>query len=254
MWGRAQRGSKCVSLSLKVCPSQWKIAPGLPTAQTSAGLVPKMSRNSTDSGVRDRRCHPSGRTTHPDGKVVPQNNTSDPPEPLTPLNSNVRARPFQGLSRIEPARRCEKNLGSAARTSMISFSISLLPPPSDPNASTSSLSSPVLPPPPSSHSHDPPIHSQRRSIKGHSCQTVDGRAGRACQRDGARFDKGRRACPVSTAEFDALHKLIRPAPRESRWMEIDWFPSIWEAQQRAALEGKPLFIWAGSGGAPAAGC
>jgi len=59
---------------------------------------------------------------------------------------------------------------------------------------------------------------------------------------------------VSTAEFDALHQLIRPAPGESRWMEIDWFPTIWEAQQRAALEGKPLFIWAGSGGAPAAGC
>ncbi|HUF64209.1 MAG TPA: hypothetical protein VMN36_19185 [Verrucomicrobiales bacterium] len=60
--------------------------------------------------------------------------------------------------------------------------------------------------------------------------------------------------PVSAAEFDTLHKLIRPGPGESRWMEIDWFPSIWEAQRKAALEGKPLFIWAGSGGAPAAGC
>jgi hypothetical protein len=37
-------------------------------------------------------------------------------------------------------------------------------------------------------------------------------------------------------------------------MEIAWHPTVWEARQKAAAEGKPLFIWAGSGGAPAAGC
>ena len=60
--------------------------------------------------------------------------------------------------------------------------------------------------------------------------------------------------PLSAEQFDKLHKVIRPQVGESRWMEIDWYPSVWEGWQKAAKEGKPLFIWAGSGGAPAAGC
>lgn len=59
---------------------------------------------------------------------------------------------------------------------------------------------------------------------------------------------------LSQAEFDKLHQLIKPHAGESRWMEITWHPNVWEARQKAAAEGKPLFIWAGSGGAPAAGC
>lgn len=59
---------------------------------------------------------------------------------------------------------------------------------------------------------------------------------------------------ISTAEFNELHQLIKPHAGESRWMEIDWYPNIWEARTRAAAEGKPLFLMAGSGGAPAAGC
>ena len=58
----------------------------------------------------------------------------------------------------------------------------------------------------------------------------------------------------SAAEFEKLLQTIRPQPGESRWMEIAWHPNVWEARQKAAREGKPLFIWAGSGGAPAAGC
>ena len=58
----------------------------------------------------------------------------------------------------------------------------------------------------------------------------------------------------SVAEIERLHHLLRPQPGESRWMEIDWYPSVWEARQKAAQEGKPLFLWAGSGGAPPAGC
>jgi hypothetical protein len=58
----------------------------------------------------------------------------------------------------------------------------------------------------------------------------------------------------AASEFDKLHQLIKPSAGESRWMEIDWYPSVWEARQQAAKEGKPLFLWAGSGGAPAAGC
>jgi hypothetical protein len=60
--------------------------------------------------------------------------------------------------------------------------------------------------------------------------------------------------PLSPEEFDKLHKMIKRQPGEARWMEIDWHPTIWEARQKAAIEDKPLFIWAGSGGAPAAGC
>jgi len=60
--------------------------------------------------------------------------------------------------------------------------------------------------------------------------------------------------PLSDGQFAQLHKMLKPRPGESRWMEIDWYPSIWQARQRAAAEGKPLFLMAGSGGAPAAGC
>lgn len=60
--------------------------------------------------------------------------------------------------------------------------------------------------------------------------------------------------PLPVEQVDQLHQLIKRQPGESRWMEISWHPTIWEARQKAAKEGKPLFIWAGSGGAPAAGC
>src|SRR2546421_11545329 len=68
----------------------------------------------------------------------------------------------------------------------------------------------------------------------------------------ARAQEARRRLPV--AEMEKLHRLIKPQPGESRWMEIDWYPSVWEARQKAAREGKPLLLWAGSGGAPPAGC
>ncbi len=60
--------------------------------------------------------------------------------------------------------------------------------------------------------------------------------------------------PSDLKDFAQLHAKIKPQPGESRWMEIDWYPNVWEARQKAAAEGKPLFLWAGSGGAPAAGC
>jgi hypothetical protein len=59
---------------------------------------------------------------------------------------------------------------------------------------------------------------------------------------------------IEPAEFEKLHSMIKPHAGESRWMEIDWYPNVWEARQKAAAEGKPIFIMAGSGGAPAAGC
>jgi len=59
---------------------------------------------------------------------------------------------------------------------------------------------------------------------------------------------------MKPAQFEQLHGMIKPHTGESRWMEIDWYPSVWEARQRAAAEGKPIFLMAGSGGAPVAGC
>lgn len=59
---------------------------------------------------------------------------------------------------------------------------------------------------------------------------------------------------IADEEFRRLHALVKPRVGESRWMEIDWFPDLWDARRRAAEEGKPIFLMAGSGGAPAAGC
>ena len=59
---------------------------------------------------------------------------------------------------------------------------------------------------------------------------------------------------ISDDEFGNLHAMVKRQPGESRWMEIDWYPSVWEARKKAAAEGKPIFLMAGSGGAPAAGC
>ena len=64
---------------------------------------------------------------------------------------------------------------------------------------------------------------------------------------------GEPAAP-SPDEFARLHAMTKRQPGEARYLEIDWYPTIWEARQKAAREGKPLFLWAGSEGAPAAGC
>ena len=59
---------------------------------------------------------------------------------------------------------------------------------------------------------------------------------------------------IGDDEFDSLHHMLKPQPGESRWREVDWYPNVWEARKRAAAEGKPIFLMAGSGGAPVAGC
>jgi hypothetical protein len=52
-------------------------------------------------------------------------------------------------------------------------------------------------------------------------------------------------------KFAETQKLIKPQPGESRWREIPWQTSLWEARQLAAAEAKPIFLWFGSGGSPA---
>jgi hypothetical protein len=51
-----------------------------------------------------------------------------------------------------------------------------------------------------------------------------------------------------TAEtFAALRAKIKPQPGESRWMEIPWLTDVHAARQKAAAEGKPLFVYSGGG-------
>lgn len=47
---------------------------------------------------------------------------------------------------------------------------------------------------------------------------------------------------LDAESFAAIHEQIRPQPGESRWMEIPWFTDLREARQKAATEGKPLFL------------
>jgi hypothetical protein len=50
---------------------------------------------------------------------------------------------------------------------------------------------------------------------------------------------------LDAEHLEALQALIKPAPGEARWAEIPWMPAtdIWAARQKAAQEGKPLFLW-----------
>ena len=59
---------------------------------------------------------------------------------------------------------------------------------------------------------------------------------------------------MSRGQFAEQHAMIKRQPGEARYLDIEWHPTVWEARQKAAREGKPLFIWAGSEGAPSAGC
>ena len=71
--------------------------------------------------------------------------------------------------------------------------------------------------------------------------------------DGAQpTDAKKSATPegLSFAEFEKVHKLIKPQPGESRWREVPWLTSLWEARQKAAAAGKPIVVFTGSGGAP----
>ena len=52
-----------------------------------------------------------------------------------------------------------------------------------------------------------------------------------------------RAEPLSPEQFRKLHKEIRPQPGEWKWAELPWMTNLWAARQKAAAEGKPLFVW-----------
>ena len=55
-------------------------------------------------------------------------------------------------------------------------------------------------------------------------------------------------------QFEKLHKMVRVQPDEQRFWQIPWKLTITEARAQAAREGKPIFVWAGAGGAPIGVC
>ena len=54
--------------------------------------------------------------------------------------------------------------------------------------------------------------------------------------------------------FPQLHKQIRPQPGESRWLELPWLIDLHAARQKAAAEGKPLFVLSGGGATGIGAC
>ena len=49
--------------------------------------------------------------------------------------------------------------------------------------------------------------------------------------------------PVEPNQFPQLHALIKPTAAETKWTQIPWMTSLWDARKRAAAEGKPLLLW-----------
>jgi hypothetical protein len=59
---------------------------------------------------------------------------------------------------------------------------------------------------------------------------------------------------IPDEDFDMLCRLIRPSDGESRWAQIPWLVSVYEARKKAAEAGKPILIWSAGGSAPIGGC
>jgi hypothetical protein len=59
---------------------------------------------------------------------------------------------------------------------------------------------------------------------------------------------------IAADQFGKLHEMIRVRPDEQRFWQIPWHLTITAAREQAAREGKPIFVWAGAGGAPIGVC
>ena len=57
------------------------------------------------------------------------------------------------------------------------------------------------------------------------------------------FLTGPGSAEITSDQFLHLTKLCSPAERASGWLELDWEIDLWKARQRAAREGKPIFLW-----------
>jgi hypothetical protein len=60
--------------------------------------------------------------------------------------------------------------------------------------------------------------------------------------------------PVAPAQFDKLHAMFKTQPGESRFWELPWTIQLSRALARGAVEGKPVLVWCGAGGAPVGVC
>ena len=59
---------------------------------------------------------------------------------------------------------------------------------------------------------------------------------------------------LTSEQANQLKNLILPHEGENRFWQVAWLNDIWEARQTAAAEGKPIFVWGGSEGAPITNC
>jgi hypothetical protein len=59
---------------------------------------------------------------------------------------------------------------------------------------------------------------------------------------------------LTTKTFQQLFQQIRPQAGESRWLELPWLIDLHAARQKAAAEGKPLFVLSGGGATGIGAC
>jgi len=71
---------------------------------------------------------------------------------------------------------------------------------------------------------------------------------------GTSFVQAGAPTPIAPDQFAKLHKMIRVQPDEQRFWQIPWQLAIGAAREQAAKDGKPIFVWAGAGGAPIGVC
>ncbi len=48
---------------------------------------------------------------------------------------------------------------------------------------------------------------------------------------------------ISRSQFNQLTELCTPEKASSGWLNLNWEIDLWKARQRAAREGKPIFLW-----------
>jgi hypothetical protein len=59
---------------------------------------------------------------------------------------------------------------------------------------------------------------------------------------------------LTATTFAQYQKQIKPQPGESRWMDLPWFLDLHAARQKAAAEGKPLFLYSSGGSTGIGSC
>ena len=59
--------------------------------------------------------------------------------------------------------------------------------------------------------------------------------------------------PMSMEQFRQIRELTRPQHGENPWEKIHWVPTLHEAHEKAAREGKPIVVFT-TGGEPLGVC